>query len=143
MSAAPAPVTMALAEETQLTTGALIGLTGYNSASLHNTSQALLQNTMEFHMNESDRTHFLQTKAPENHPPELGDKMNDDLKKWVREVYAPAYVSFMISQVKPTEESRKWRDPLTDAEQDKIWYWWQGSVSIRYNAVVRPFQVLR
>lgn len=127
--AAPAPVTFALASEVALSTGELEGITGYNSVSLHNTTQALLQNTMQFHMNADDRTNFLQTTAPQSLPNELGNGLEDTLKTWVRTTYGPAYVSFMIAQVKPTDETKKWRGPLTDADKDKIWYWWQGSVS--------------
>ncbi|KAL6702405.1 hypothetical protein ACN47E_002188 [Coniothyrium glycines] len=125
--AAPAPVTFAMATETPLSTAELEGITGYNSVSLHNTTQALLQNTMEFHMNADARTNFLQTEAPKSLPDALGKNLDDSLKKWVRETYGPAYVSFMIAQVKGTDETRKWREPLTDADKEKVWYWWQGS----------------
>ncbi|KPM39826.1 hypothetical protein AK830_g6732 [Neonectria ditissima] len=124
-SESPAPVTMLLTAETALSTALLEGLTGYNSLSVHSTSQTLLQNMMLFHMNEDDRTTFLQTTAPANLPIELGANLQQELKSWIHDTYGPAYVSFMVSQTKSA--NAKWRYPLTDADKDKIWYWWSGS----------------
>jgi hypothetical protein len=78
-------------------------------------------------MNEDDRTTFLQTVSPANLPIELGANLQQELKDWIHGTYAPAYVSFMISQAKSANAT--WRYPLTDADKDKIWYWWSGSVS--------------
>ncbi|KAK7419301.1 hypothetical protein QQX98_003453 [Neonectria punicea] len=124
-SESPAPVTMLLTAETDKSTGLLEALTGYNSLSVHNTSQTLLHNMMLFHMNEDDRTTFLQTVPPANLPIDLGANLPQELKDWIHGTYAPAYVSFMISQAKSANAT--WRYPLTDAEKDKIWYWWSGS----------------
>ncbi|KAH6880531.1 hypothetical protein B0T10DRAFT_609611 [Thelonectria olida] len=124
-SESPAPVTMLLTAEATLSTALLEGLTGYNSLSVHNTSQTLLQNMMLFHMNEDARTTFLQTAPPENLPVELGANLQQELKSWIHDTYGPAYVSFMIAQTKSA--NAKWRYPLTDADKDKIWYWWSGS----------------
>jgi hypothetical protein len=118
---------MLLTAEAALSTALLEGLTGYNSLSVHNTSQTLLQNMMLFHMNEDDRTTFLQTAPPANLPIELGANLQQELKDWIHGTYGPAYVSFMISQTKSA--NAKWRYPLTDPDKDKIWYWWSGSVS--------------
>ena len=83
---------------------------------------------MFYHMSESDRTNFLQFPKPKDLPVELAEQLPSDLKAWIRDKYATAYVSFSISQVKKAD-SKDWRVNFTDEEKDKIWYWWSGSVS--------------
>jgi hypothetical protein len=86
---------------------------------------------MLFHMNADTRTTFLQTAKPDNLPLDLGDNLQSDLKKWIHDTYAPAYISFMIAQVKPANVN--WRNNFTDAEKAKIWYWWSGQVGLLYS----------
>lgn len=81
---------------------------------------------MMYHMNETDRTNFFQQDVPRNLPNELADGLQADLKTWLHDTYAPAFVSFMISGVKATDV--KWRDPLTATEIERAWYWWNGQV---------------
>ena len=82
---------------------------------------------MYYHMNETDRLNFLNYTKPKNLPPQLADNLADNLKQWISGTYAPAYVSFMLSQT-PTSNIT-WDNKLTDPESAKIWYWFSGSVS--------------
>lgn len=126
----PAQVTIHLGDAVSLSTAQLEGLTGYNSVAVHTTSQTLLQNMMLFHMEADARTNFLQTQPPQNLPIELGSNLQSDLKTWIRNTYGPAYISFMISQIK--SGTVNWRGNFDDTQKEKIWYWWSGSVCLAY-----------
>jgi hypothetical protein len=95
---------------------------------VHNNSQTLLRNIMFYHMDESRRVTFLNYPKPNDLPLELGANLPQDLKTWIKDTYAPAYLSFMLSQVKK-EDSKSWRVNFDETEQDKIWYWWTGQGS--------------
>jgi hypothetical protein len=82
---------------------------------------------MLYHMNADDRTTFLQIAQPQTLPIDLTSNLPADLKTWIHDKYAPAFVSFMISQTKSKNVS--WRYPLSQPEMDKVWYWWNGQVS--------------
>lgn len=84
-------------------------------------------------MNADDRTTFLQTTAP-TIPIELGANLQSDLKQWIQNQYGPAYISFMLSQTKSANIS--WRNGFSDAEKDKIWYWWSGQVRTFHSTVI-------
>ncbi len=84
---------------------------------------------MTYHMNEDDRVQFLNSALPQNLPIELTTNLPDNLKTFLKDKYGPAYVSMMLSHAKVKDSD--WRYPLTDAERDKIWYWWTGSVRLR------------
>ncbi|KAK4174090.1 hypothetical protein QBC36DRAFT_303126 [Triangularia setosa] len=124
----PAPVTRALFGAQPLTVEGIASIPGYSEDAVHKQSQTILQNMMFYHMDESDRTTFLMYPKPRDLPPELADNLAADLKMWIHDTYAPAYVSFMLSQVSPGDSSG-WRVNFDDAEKDKIWYWWSGSGS--------------
>ncbi|TFK65127.1 hypothetical protein BDN72DRAFT_209785 [Pluteus cervinus] len=121
-SVAPAPVTLLLTTETDLSVDTLENI-DYNSVQVHSTSGTLLQNMMLYHMNADDRTAFLQTAAPRI-PAELGDNLATPLKTWIRGTYGPAFISFMIAQTKSKDVV--WRNAFSQAEIDKVWYWWNG-----------------
>jgi len=95
---------------------------------VHSNSQTLLRNIMFYHMTESDRITFLNYPKPSDLPVELGANLPQELKAWIHNTYAPAYISFMLSQIK-REDSKSWRVNFDDNEQDKIWYWWTGQGS--------------
>ncbi|KAK4125612.1 hypothetical protein N657DRAFT_631874 [Parathielavia appendiculata] len=78
---------------------------GYAENAVHKQSQTILQNIMFYHMNESDRTSFLTYPKPRDLPLELADNLPADLKTWIHDTYAPAYMSFMLSQVSPADSS--------------------------------------
>ena len=80
-------------------------------------------------MNADDRTTFLQTTAPKI-PTELGDNLATPLKTWIRGTYGPAFISFMIAQTKAKDVT--WRNAFSQAEIDKVWYWWNGMVSYQH-----------
>ncbi|KAJ1324773.1 Hint domain-containing protein [Microdochium nivale] len=124
----PSPVTFALATPTvqPLTTQGIAEISGYSEEAVHQTSQTLLQNMMYYHMSESDRTQFLQFPKPTNLPFELAESLPQNLQDWISDIYAPAYISFMLSQVSPSDSS-SWRVNFTDDEKNMIWYWWSGS----------------
>jgi hypothetical protein len=123
----PAPVTLALTDAQPLTLQGISSIPGYSEEQVHKQSQTVLQNIMYYHMNESDRTTFLSYPKPTNMPTELAEGLAVELKNWIHDTYAPAYISFMLSQVSPGS-SQGWRVQLSDAEKDKIWYWFSGSV---------------
>ena len=125
----PAPVTFALVGAQPLTIQGIASIPGYSEDAVHKQSQTLLQNMMYYHMNESDRTTFLSYPKPTDLPLELADNLPADLKTWIHDTYAPAYLSFMLSQVSPGG-SKGWRVNFDDVEKNKIWYWWSGSVSL-------------
>ncbi|KAK4203359.1 hypothetical protein QBC40DRAFT_262471 [Triangularia verruculosa] len=124
----PAPVTRALIGAQPLTVEGIASLPGYSEDAVHKQSQTILQNMLFYHMDESDRTTFLTYPKPRGLPLELAENLAADLKTWIHDTYAPAYVSFMLSQVSPGDSSG-WRVNFNDAEKDKIWYWWSGSGS--------------
>ncbi|MCJ1421447.1 hypothetical protein MMC32_007811 [Xylographa parallela] len=128
VAATPAVVTKALAAATtQKSVGQLVADVNktYNDLALHTTSQALLQQTMTYHMSDNDRTNFLQIDKPQNLDINLAQDLPSDLATWIQQTYAPAYVSFMLAQTPLKGE----RVNLTDDEKNKIWYWWSGSGS--------------
>jgi hypothetical protein len=126
----PASATLTLKAALPLSDVGPSSIPGYSEEAVHKQSQALLQNMMYYHMSESDRTTFLQYPKPNNLPVELAENLPQDLKTWFHDTYAPAYVSFMLSQV-AQEDSSSWKVNFDEAEKDKIWYWWSGSVSFR------------
>jgi len=78
-------------------------------------------------MNDADRTQFIQFPKPTDLPIELTENLPQNLKTWIHDVYAPAYITFMISQVDAKDVT--WRGGLTEDEKAKSWYWWSGAVS--------------
>jgi hypothetical protein len=98
-----------------------------NCKQLHKKSDSLLRDMMYFHMSESDRVNFLNFPKPKLRI-ELAENLPSELKTWIKNKYAPAYVAFMISQVK-RQDSKDWRQQFTQEEKDKVWYWWSGAVS--------------
>jgi hypothetical protein len=125
----PAPVTRALVAAQPLTVEGISSLPNYSEEAVHKQSQTILQNMMFYHMDDSDRTSFLTYPKPRDLPLELREDLPQDLKTWIHGTYAPAYVSFILSQVSP-DDSSSWRVNFNDAQKDKIWYWWSGSVSV-------------
>lgn len=103
----------------------------------------MLQNMMYYHMNEDDRTQLLQFPKPANLPLNLADDLPLSLQTWIQNTYAPAYISFMLSQVSPVDSSA-WRVNFTDDDKNRIWYWWSGSISTTWdsNQVQSCFQCL-
>ncbi|KDR76297.1 hypothetical protein GALMADRAFT_140011 [Galerina marginata CBS 339.88] len=124
----PAPVTLKLASAAPLNINALTGLPGYSETTVHNKSQTLLQNMMYYHMDDSGRSQFLQFPKPTNLPLEIAQNLPQTLKTWIHDVYAPAYITYMLSQVEAKDVT--WRGNLTDDEKAKVWYWWSGSGSL-------------
>ena len=88
-----------------------------------------MQQTMVYHMNNDDRTHFLQMSPPTNLDPSLGVNLPTDLHNWIQNTYAVAFVAYMVSQTSAADQS-SWREHLTDDEKAKIWYWFSGQVSL-------------
>ena len=50
-----------------------------------------------------------------------------DIQKWLKEVYAPAYIANMLCNAQPSE-SQTWRNQFSDSEKIKVHYWWTGKV---------------
>ena len=78
-------------------------------------------------MNDDDRSQFLQFPKPDNLPIDLAQNLAQNLKTWIHDIYAPAYITFMISQVDSKDVTWRWN--LTDDEKAKVWYWWSGAVN--------------
>jgi hypothetical protein len=83
---------------------------------------------MAYHMKDDDRKNLLNYVKPVSLPIELAQNLAQNLKDWISGVYAPAYISFMLSQT-PTG-SITWNNDFNDKEKAKVWYWFSGSVSI-------------
>ncbi|KAH8427634.1 uncharacterized protein LDX57_005345 [Aspergillus melleus] len=121
----PATVTGHLLEQRQTTIDDLLSI-DYNSVAIHSKTQSLVQDMMQYHMNDDDRLRFLQIAKPANLPIELADNLKSDLKEWIRTKYAPAHIDLMLSRVK--EKDVSWRNNFSDKQKEKIWYWWNGKV---------------
>ena len=76
---------------------------------------------MLYHMNQDDRDQFTTENKPTNLPTELAEGLSGDLKTFLRDKYAPAWLcqSFAASD--------KYAGQFTAQQQKKLWYWWHGN----------------
>lgn len=84
---------------------------------------------MIYHMDDGQREKFMRLKNPEGLPDALAKDLPQDLKNWLRDVYGPAFVAQVITTIPPPKDEENWRHNLSTKEQDKLWYWFNGSVS--------------
>lgn len=72
-----------------------------------------------------------------NQPPKIGtaefpandlmDNLDQKYKTWIKDIYAPAYVAYMMAMNPPSQYSDDAK--FSDSEKSKIMNWWQGNVS--------------
>ena len=76
---------------------------------------------MLYHMDQDYRDQFTTENKPTNLPSELAEGLSGDLKTFLRDKYAPAWLcqSFAASD--------KYADQFTTKQQKKLWYWWHGN----------------
>lgn len=76
---------------------------------------------MLYHMDQDDRDQFTTENKPTNLPTELAEGLGRDLKTFLHDKYAPAWLcqSFAASD--------KYADQFTSQQQKKLWYWWHGN----------------
>ncbi|PWY96530.1 hypothetical protein BO94DRAFT_570823 [Aspergillus sclerotioniger CBS 115572] len=117
----PAEATAHLDQYQSLDVPSLIDHHEYNDQTVHNATQAVIQNMMLYHMNQDDRETFTQLGKPGDLPVELADGLSEDIKTFLRTKYAPAWLcqSFVASD--------KYASKFTDKEKKKLWYWWHGN----------------
>lgn len=157
----PAPITVYLQESEQpLSTenllnfdfqSALVGIFPLSNKAessdpllkVHSTSKDLLRSMMLYHMNQDIRIDILKIPVPSDMQtmPDLGIDLPSPLKSWLKDTYAPAYVSYAISQVKKRDVT--WKNNFSQNEDDKLWYWWTGKVLTRLCNSTRYFFVSR
>lgn len=88
---------------------------------MHKQTGTMLQATLRYHMDDTDRGNFtLIAKTDAGLPYELRDGLDYELKRWIKTKYNKAYIAFMISQ--------GIKNPFNPEQTAKLWYWWQGSV---------------
>lgn len=94
-------------------------------------SRDYLRDMMYYHMDPELRgDKFLNVPQPSTLPAELSINLEDRYRNWIKDVYAPAYLSYMISETN-TNFREKYR--FTDKEKARIAYWWTGTVRIFSN----------
>lgn len=94
---------------------------------VHMRSRDYLRDMMYYHMDSELRgPKFLNVPQPNTLPAELSTNLEDRYRNWMKDVYAPAYLTYMIS-----ETNTNFRDKykFSDKEKARIAYWWTGTVS--------------
>ena len=103
-----------------------------SGAQIHSTKEILIQDMMEFHMDQDQRTRFLTGARPTNLPQELSNRLPSHLQRFLRDEYAPAFLSRSLAQ------DEDYGKNFTDSERRKIRYWWEGNVSSRLHCIEIP-----
>jgi hypothetical protein len=100
----------------------------FKSAELQAASQDLIYKCMLYHINEDDRNFFFHETKPTGLNPMLGENLSAELKTWVVNTYAPAYICNTI-MLEDDVTKNSWHRPFTKDEEKKIVYFWEGKVS--------------
>lgn len=65
-------------------------------------------------------------------PDYLRANLSSNLSGWIKSTFGPAYTCLQIAE---SLQTRDWKSTFTDAEKKKIYYFWQGQVSIKQNSL--------
>ncbi|KAI0886716.1 uncharacterized protein GGS22DRAFT_116844 [Annulohypoxylon maeteangense] len=117
----PADITKYLEQERTADVSDLVDFPDYDDQSAHDASQKLIHKMMLYHMNDDDRQSFLSASKPNDLPTELADGLDSELKDFLRNKYAVAFLCNSFSG------SDKYSSSFTAQEQKNLWYWWQGN----------------
>ncbi|KAL6822001.1 hypothetical protein J3E69DRAFT_368161 [Trichoderma sp. SZMC 28015] len=110
---------------TKLDTTYLIKMPGYDDNAVHMRSRDYLRDMMYYHMDPELRgDKFLNVPQPSTLPAELSINLEDRYRNWIKDVYAPAYLAYMISE---TNTNFREKYKFTDKEKARIAYWWTGT----------------
>lgn len=76
-------------------------------------------------MKDKHREQFTNRGKPDEEElgPELTSQLPTNLSNWLRDTYAPAFITRNVSQIE------KFRDRFKAGETDRTWYWWSDNVS--------------
>ena len=98
-------------------------------------SQDILHLAMLYHMNTDDRTNFFDktnpppvgndVNSPEKVPKEMAGDLPENLKTWLRDTYANAYLALNWSR-QDKDTQKKAKAEFTDKDVARIEYWWKG-----------------
>ncbi|KAJ3529746.1 hypothetical protein NM208_g9620 [Fusarium decemcellulare] len=118
----PAGVTALLASVSSINTEKLYKMP-YNSNDVNSLQQVLINEAMFYHMKEDDRKKFTNKERPDPKDigPELTYQLPDNLSEWLKNVYAPAFITRSITQID------KFKQRLKNGQAEKVWYWWSGN----------------
>ena len=119
-----------------------------NTTELKQDTQKVLFRTMLYHMNDEDRDKILKVGkpivsdspifSPETLPSELGEALDPNLRKWIKDKYAMAWIAQNIASM-PTEQKKVFNITVDNRSQRRLDYFWRGggkgclSQSTEYN----------
>ncbi|PWY76258.1 hypothetical protein BO70DRAFT_430745 [Aspergillus heteromorphus CBS 117.55] len=116
-----AEITKRLLGETDPDISDLINLVCYEDQEIHDASQSIINDMMFYQMDDGNREDFTTQGKPTSLPYSLADGLSQELKDFLHDKYAPAY---LCRSVVMTE---KYETKFTDKERKKLWYWWEGN----------------
>ncbi|KAF4177844.1 hypothetical protein CNMCM7927_002823 [Aspergillus lentulus] len=111
--------TLHLEQRTDINT--LLEPTGYDEVVVHNISQALITSAMYYHMDDKQREDLTDQAKPTDLPSSLAGDLPADVKQFLREKYAPAFLCQMIKR------DKKYGTYFSDKQKARLWYWWNGN----------------
>ncbi|UNI18784.1 hypothetical protein JDV02_005034 [Purpureocillium takamizusanense] len=119
----PAGVTALLASVSPISTEKLYKMP-YNSNDVNSLQQVLINEAMFYHMKEDDRKKFTNKELPDPRVigSELTHQLSRNLSEWLKNVYAPAFITRSITQIDRFKERLQ-----KNGQAEKVWYWWSGN----------------
>jgi hypothetical protein len=99
----------------------------FSSGELQTAGQDLIYKCMLYHINDADRNFYFHESKPTNLNPMLAENLSSELKAWVLNTYAPAFIGNQIMLADDVTKNT-WRRPFTKDEEKKIVYFWEGKV---------------
>ncbi|KAJ5587160.1 uncharacterized protein N7459_002925 [Penicillium hispanicum] len=116
----PAVMTVLLKTQTEVTIEGLINMQ-YNPDDVHSLAQTTITEMMYYHMDQKQLDDFTIRGRPTQLPSQLTTQLDPNLREWLKNTYAPAFIAQNISQIE------KYSDRFKDNEREKVWYWWAGN----------------
>ncbi|KPM46112.1 hypothetical protein AK830_g409 [Neonectria ditissima] len=116
----PAAITALLKTTAEVTVEKLYQM-AYNADDVHSLAQTAIQEMMYYHMDKKQLETFTSRGRPDHLPSELTTQLDPDLKQWLKDTYAPAFITRNISQLEKYKVNFKGNDI------EKVWYWWAGN----------------
>ncbi|KAL2751802.1 hypothetical protein ACRALDRAFT_1073126 [Sodiomyces alcalophilus JCM 7366] len=118
----PAPITAMLSSTSPPALQRLYSMP-YNASDVNSLQQLMINEAMFYHMKDEDRKNFTTRSRPDPKDlgPELTTQLPDDIREWLQNTYAPAFITRSITQI---EEFKK---KFKTGDTEKVWYWWSGN----------------
>ncbi|RAQ44153.1 hypothetical protein AFGD_012535 [Aspergillus flavus] len=117
----PARITETLHLKQRIDINTLLEPTGYDEVVVHNISQALITSAMYYHMDDKQREDLTDQAKPTDLPSSLAGDLPADVKQFLREKYAPAFLCQMVKR------DKKYGTYFSDKQKARLWYWWNGN----------------